>query len=466
MLLLGLIIIFSSHYARSQSEKAPNIIIILADDMGWGDVGYHGSEIKTPNIDRLVKEGIQLNRYYTAAVCSPTRAGLMTGRYPDRYDLRNVVRPWSDFGVDTTETFLPQFLAEVGYTNRAMIGKWHLGHANAKYHPLKRGFTHFYGHFNGAIDYFTHEREGELDWHNDYKPSYDTGYSTDLLADETIKCIKSYDKKSPFFIYLAFNAAHIPLQAKKEDLLMYGYTEDKPSGKRKKKLPQGSGNTDRQTFSAIVSNMDANIGRILTTLKEQGIDQNTLILFHSDNGGNTHAGASSGELRGKKATEWEGGVRAPSVIKWPDRFKGGEISNQVMGYIDIVPTLLDIAGNKKTPKKQFDGISMLPVLEGKVKNIDRNMYLGFGAIVNQNYKLIEADTTRTNATSKEDVLFKISVDASEERNVKSENLRIYNALKNEIKKYQSIQPSVKAPLPGNNPPSDFVPPKEWTFDYK
>lgn len=132
MLLLGLIIIFSSHYARSQSEKAPNIIIILADDMGWGDVGYHGSEIKTPNIDRLVKEGIQLNRYYTAAVCSPTRAGLMTGRYPDRYDLRNVVRPWSDFGVDTTETFLPQFLAEVGYTNRAMIGKWHLGHANAK----------------------------------------------------------------------------------------------------------------------------------------------------------------------------------------------------------------------------------------------------------------------------------------------------------------------------------------------
>ncbi len=161
--------------ALAKIEPAkPNIVIIVADDLGWGDVGFHGSQIKTPNIDTLAETGIVLDRFYVAPVCTPTRAGLLTGKYPNRFGVREVViPPWRDFGIAPEEVFLPEELARAGYKNRAIIGKWHLGHSSRKYYPLNQGFTHFYGHLNGAIDYFTHEREGELDWHNDWESSYD-----------------------------------------------------------------------------------------------------------------------------------------------------------------------------------------------------------------------------------------------------------------------------------------------------
>ncbi|MEJ7691492.1 sulfatase-like hydrolase/transferase [Daejeonella sp.] len=449
-------------FCFSQQVKKPNIIIILADDLGWGDVGYHGSDIKTPNLDRLSKEGIELNRYYTAAVCSPTRAGLMTGRYPDRFGLRStVIPPWSDFGVSTNEVFLPEMLAKVGYKNRAMLGKWHLGHAELKYHPLKRGFTHFYGHLNGAIDYFTHEREGELDWHNDFAASYDKGYSTDLLTNEAVKNIKSYNGQSPFFIYLAYNAPHGPLQAKKEDLLKYGYDKSKPSfGKVDREGDKGRGNTPRQTYSAMVTNMDENIGRILQTLKDLKIDNNTLVLFHSDNGAAPGEGSTSGELRGSKFTEWEGGLRAPAIIKWPAGFKGSRTINQVTGYVDVMPTLMEIVGITAKPVNPYDGISMLSIFTGKQQKIDRNFYLGSGAIVNNNWKLIKAASDNPKMTLKEDHFFNISVDPSEKLNVRTENSEMYTKLKTELEKFDAIKPGVTVPPYGQGR-KGFIAPKEW-----
>jgi arylsulfatase B len=303
-IILVLAVTGSFENAHGQSAKRPNIIIILADDLGWGDVGFHGSKIKTPNLDQLAKEGVVLNHYYTSPICSPTRAGLLTGRYPDRFGLRQtVVPPWSSFGVDTTEEYIPQMLQQAGYVNRAVIGKWHLGQAKRKYLPLQRGFTHFYGHYNGAINYFTHGREGELDWHNDEETSHDKGYSTDLITDEAVKCIGNYSGQSPFFIYVAYNAPHGPLQAKKEDLLLYGYDENKPSfgkaggdGEEGGDATEGRGNTRWQTYAAMVTCMDRGIGRILQTLKELNIDDNTLVLFHSDNGAAPGEGGSSGEL--------------------------------------------------------------------------------------------------------------------------------------------------------------------------
>lgn len=457
-------IVLSGFTVQSQTAGKPNIIVILADDLGWGDVGYHGSTIKTPNIDQLAKEGIELNRFYTAAVCSPTRAGLLTGRYPDRFGLRTtVIPPWSSFGVNTNEVFLPEVLAKAGYKNRAIYGKWHLGHASLKYHPLNRGFTHFYGHLNGAIDYFTHEREGELDWHNDFKPSYDKGYATDLLADEAIKNIKSYHKESPFFLYIAFNAPHSPLQAKEEDLLKYGYDKSKPLfGKGGKEGAQGRGNTREQTYAAMVTNMDENIGRILKTLKDLNIDENTLILFHSDNGAAPGEGGSSGTLRGKKFTEWEGGVRAPAVVKWPMGFKSATISNQVMGYIDVMPTILEIAGIKSQSKNPFDGISMVPVLTGKVNNIPRNMFLGSGVITNQDWKLLEASDLNPRMKLKTDQLFRISSDPSETKDVKAINSREYNQLKKDIKPFNSIKSSDAVP-PYDKGREGFIAPREWTI---
>ena len=462
ILILSGLILLTSYYVKSQVSNKPNIIIILVDDLGWGDVGYHGSAIKTPNLDRLAKEGIELNRFYTAAVCSPTRAGLLTGRYPDRFGLRTtVIPPWSDFGVNTEEVFLPLILAEAGYKNRAIYGKWHLGHASLKYHPLNRGFTHFYGHLNGAIDYFTHEREGELDWHNDFKPSYDKGYATDLLTNEAIKDIKNYTKESPFFLYIAYNAPHSPLQAKEEDLLKYGYDKSKPKfGKPLKEGDKGRGNTREQTYAAMVTNMDDNIGRVLQTLKDLKIDDNTIVLFHSDNGAAPGEGGTSGVLRGTKFTEWEGGVRAPAIIKWPKGFNGSRVTNQVMGFVDIMPTLLEIIGMKSKPKNPFDGISILPVLTGTVENINRNMFLGSGAIVNNDWKLIEASIGDSGMKLKEDHFFHISADESEKDNVKSTYSKEYADLKKEIEKYNSIRsPSVVPPYGfGRN---GFVAPKEW-----
>ncbi len=448
--------------SAGQSTQQPNIIIILADDLGWGDVGFHGSEIRTPHLDRLAGEGVILDQFYTAPVCSPTRAGLMTGRYPNRFGLRKtVIPPWSKFGVDTSEIFLPQMLAAAGYRNRAAIGKWHLGHARKMYLPLRRGFTHFYGFYNGALDYFTHKREGELDWHNDSAVCYDKGYTTDLITAEAVKCIKKYADSSPFFLYVAYNAPHGPLQAKKEDLLAYGYDPNKPSfGKGHH---QGRGNTKRQTYAAMVSCMDTGIGRILQALREQKIENNTVVLFFSDNGAAPNGGGSSGLLRGHKFQEWNGGVRAPAIIRWPDGIKEPGKTTQVTGYIDILPTLLAVAGIKTKPLKPLDGINILPVLTGKQQYIDRYFYLGYGAIIHYPWKLVKAHSGNNRMKEKQDVLFNLLKDPEEKHNIKSKHEKIYNRLKRNVMHYDNIKPARQVPPYGKGR-KGFVAPANWVID--
>lgn len=449
--------------------KKPNIVFILADDLGWGDVGFHGSEIQTPHIDQLAREGVELTRYYTAPICSPTRAGLMTGRYPNRVGIRETtIPPWSDFGLDTSEQLLPQMLAEAGYKNRAIIGKWHLGHATLQYHPMRRGFTHFYGHLNGAIDYFTHKREGEVDWQNDYGPSKDKGYSTNLLTAEAVKCIGQYAKDdAPFLLYVAYNAPHGPLQAPEEDLKKCGFDPSKPRYKSNPDSEDGGsdlghGNTAKQTYAAMVTCLDRGIGEILRALKDQKIDNNTLVIFHSDNGAaGNGAVASNGGLRGYKLDEWEGGVKSPAVIRWPAAgLTGGTKIDQVMGYVDLFPTLKEIAGVKSAPVNPFDGVSMWPVLSGKTKKIDREFYLGHGAIIKGDWKLI-LDKGIPKMKMNGDVLFNIPPDFSEKNNVRSANPEIYNSLKTALLPYEAI----KAPreILSKGPKNGFVAPKDWVI---
>jgi arylsulfatase B len=222
------ILIFISLLVGSSSGAnaavKPNIVFILADDLGWADVGYHGGYIKTPNIDRLAREGVELDSFYVAPMCSPTRAGLLTGRYPIRFGLaRAVIPPWRNFGLDTGEITLAVVLGKAGYAHRGAFGKWHLGHHDPKWHPLARGFTHFHGHYNGAIDYFTHEREGERDWHVNYEPSDEQGYSTDLIADGAANFIKEHSKDGPYFCYVPFNAPHSPFQVPAKYLQQYAH---------------------------------------------------------------------------------------------------------------------------------------------------------------------------------------------------------------------------------------------------
>jgi len=431
--------------AQERMDK-PNIIIILADDLGWGDVGFHGSEIRTPNLDQLAKEGVILNRFYTAPVCSPTRAGLMTGRYPNRFGLREtVIPPWSEFGVDTNELFLPVFLKDAGYHNRVVLGKWHLGHAQRAYLPLQRGFTKFYGHYNGAIDYFTHFREGELDWHDDEKTSTDKGYSTDLISDKAVEVIRNAGDK-PFFMYVAYNAPHTPLQAKPEDLKAYGYSTEKP--------------TARQTYAAMVTCMDRGIGRILNSLKAMKKDQNTIVLFFSDNGANVSGGGSSGQLKGHKFQEWDGGVRAPAIAKWPARLKGGTKTEQVMGYVDVLPTLLGITGASSKNHRPFDGIDISPVLFRKQDQINRNLYLGYGSLISSPWKIVLAKNGNAAMKLNESALFNIIEDPAEKQNIKNSKQEVFKQLSILARTFDSIRSEVTV-APYAEGKKGFKAPKDW-----
>ena len=435
--------------------KKPNIILIVADDLGWNDVSFNGSDISTPSIDSLASQGVFLNRFYVSPVCSPTRAGILTGIYPDRFNLRGYVySPRNKGGLPPDLTILPEMLKEAGYNELAAFGKWHLGHSNHKYHPISQGFTSFYGHYNGAIDYYSHLRDGEIDWHKDYSTSYDVGYSTDLIGSEVVKFISNLNAKKPFFAYVAFNAPHSPMQAKLEELEKYNFDLNA----KKEDFPvvqghngevgmdvyglKGRGNNLRQTYSAMVSSLDLWIGKILSSLKTKGIEDNTIVWFLSDNGGINKFGGNNSPLRGGKHTQWEGGVRAISIVKWPGRIKPGSQSNQLTSYIDIFPTFQNIVGI--TSSDEIDGINIIDAFHNKSLP-KRHIYLGKDAIVSKKWKMNKGE------------LFEIESDISEKNDLSSKKPEIVKKLTDLINLYKKM-------LPGDKPPTQPVgwrPPKNW-----
>lgn len=342
--------------ATASATRAPNIVILLADDLGAADLGYAGSDIRTPNIDQLVSTGVRLDRFYACPVCSPTRAGLLTGRWPIRYGImRTVIPPWSSYGLPVEERLLPEALADAGYTRRGMFGKWHLGHAKRAFLPPQRGFTHFYGHYNGAFDYFTHQREGEVDWHRNNETVKEEGYSTDLLAREAVRFINESAVTEPFFLYLPFNAPHAPYQAKPQDLARY---------------PNRKG--DKRTYAAMVDSMDQAIGRVLAAIAARPDADNTFVLFFSDNGGHEPV-ASNAPLRDGKFSVYEGGIRVAAAVRWPaGGLQGGRVCREQMGYIDVFPTALRLAGAKPSPRAPaLDGIDVLDFMRGDKRAPER-----------------------------------------------------------------------------------------------
>jgi arylsulfatase B len=458
ILLVFLTIGFSScQKSQNTEERKPNILIIVADDLGWNDVSFHGSEIKTPAIDQLAKEGLEFTRFYSAPVCSPTRAGLLTGQYPDRFNLRNYVfSPKHKGGIPSEAKMMPELLKEVGYDKTAAFGKWHLGHSDISYHPNSQGFDSFYGHYNGAIDYFTHKRDAELDWHRNNEPNFDEGYSTDLVEKEVIRFLNESDGNEPFLAYVAFNAPHSPMQAKEEDLEMYGYDSilsqenyavgGSQKGEREMDIygMQGRGNKLRQTFSGMVSSLDKSIGNILQVLEENKLDENTIVWFLSDNGGMPRFGGNNLPLRGTKHQEWEGGVRVVSLLRWPGKVKPNWKMNKLSAYIDVLPTLLNIVGYSS--KETFDGISILDAINGG-ELPERYVYLGNTGIVSQEWKMNKGE------------LFKIENDISETNNVANENPGIVNLLNLEIQQFEKMRSGEKPEIQAE----DWNPPQNWTM---
>ena len=330
----------------------PNILYILADDMGYADAGFMGGrEIQTPQLDKLARAGAILKAFYVQPVCSPTRASLMTGRYVAHTGVYTIMRPNAPWGLPLGERTLAQALREAGYAT-ALTGKWHLGEFQPGYRPTQRGFDHQYGLWIGMIDYFTHQRGDQLDWHRDDQPCKDAGYSTHLIAKEACRIIRETPADKPLFLYLPFNAVHSPFQVPDDYLKPYG----KLTGVRR-------------TYAGMLSAMDEAIGQVVAALQETGRIENTLIAFSSDNGGPGPGKVTdNGPLRAGKGTIYEGGMRVCAFAHWPGRIPGGKVIDEPLHAVDWYPTLVKLAGGSLEQKLPLDGRDIWPVLTAGAKS--------------------------------------------------------------------------------------------------
>jgi arylsulfatase A-like enzyme len=402
-----------------QLPEKPNILIIIPDDLGWRDVGYHGSEIKTPNIDKLAESGVRINQHYVMPTCTPTRVSLMTGKYPSRYGITG-----PDYGevIDLGDPTLASVLKENGYFT-AIAGKWHMG--SPPYTPLKYGFQSSYGYFDGQIDPYTHEYKTETaltdrrSWHRNDEYLDEEGHVTDLLTAEAMRIIEE-DREEPFFLYLAHHVPHYPLEEPDEWMSVYN---------DKKMFPS------RKLFAASVTHMDDAIGKIIDALERTGQRKNTLIIFTSDNGGQ-FSWQSDTEYRGKYADKphnvlgnnyplrgwkgdlYEGGIRVPAFVNWPGRLKPGAIDFPVH-ISDWLPTLCEVTGTEAPPNHILDGQSIWPLLTNEKQVADkRPIYWkirSYYAVREGNWKLL------LNRNTNKAELYELENDFRETRDVSAEN---------------------------------------------
>lgn len=443
----------------AMADTRPNIVIIVADDMGWADVGYHGSNIATPNLDRLAEEGVKLENWHVCPLCSPTRAGMMTGRWPIRYGMgESVITPWRKWGLPTTERTIANLLASAGYERRGAVGKWHLGHYKKELLPLNRGFTFYYGHYNGAFDYFTHKREGELDWHRNWETSHDKGYATDLIGREAARFISESPANKPFFLYVPFNAPHDPMQAKEEDLAKYADIKDK----------------NRRIYCAMMDSMDQAIGKVLGALDEKKFTENTFVLFFSDNG--ALRWGDNKPWRSGKGSVYEGGVRTAAVVRWPaGGLNGGKENRGMMGMIDIYPTLKRIAQIKAKDRNRIDGIDVLDIMRGKKTAPKRDWfsYIAQGrpdqmALCDGTWKMVvtkgsvlDVDLSKKSEKGPTVELFRLDLDPVESRNLLEEHPKVAADMLKRLQAHRRLKiGGVPDFLEGKKV---FVAPKDWVI---
>ncbi|HKB02637.1 MAG TPA: sulfatase-like hydrolase/transferase [Gemmataceae bacterium] len=362
--------------------RKPNVIVILADDMGYADVGVNGcKDIPTPNIDSLAKNGVRCsNGYVSHPYCSPTRAGLLTGRYQQRYGHEFNPGPPTDqtagVGLPLTETTLADRLKAAGYKT-GLVGKWHLGHAEDKFHPLNRGFDEFFGFLGGAHSY-VRPGAGPAAIFRSKEPVPEKEYLTDAFAREGVAFIDKH-KSEPFFLYWAFNAVHGPMEAAEKYLKRFSDIKDEK----------------RRTYAAMLAALDDAIGRGLAKLREAGIEENTLILFMSDNGGPTAVNASDNRpFNGVKGTTLEGGIHVPFLLQWKGHLPAGKVYDNPVVCLDVLPTALAAAGVEVRSEWQVDGVNLVPYLRGdKAETPHSTLYWRFGgqmAIRMGDWKLVKA----------------------------------------------------------------------------
>jgi len=352
--------------AVQAAPSRPNVILIITDDVGYGDIGSYGApDIKTPNIDSLAKNGTRLTDFYAAPNCSPTRAMLISGRYQQRYRIENplgAARTAQDLGLPATGRTLPQLLKNNGYRT-GLIGKWHLGY-KPEFSPNAHGFDYFFGFKSGLIDYYQHtDQAGEHDLFENAQPTHVDGYSTDLFTERSVKFIEQ-NANQPFFLEVAFNAAHWPFQV-----------PDQPStapGNGRFVQPQEDPTNTRKDYAAILERADQGVGKILATLDRLGLARNTLVIYTQDNGGEWLS--RNAPLFHRKSTVWEGGIRVPAIFRWPGRIPAGKTSPQVGIMMDMTATILAVTNSPVPAEARLEGMNLLPMLQAGAPRTERTLF--------------------------------------------------------------------------------------------
>ncbi len=341
--------------AEPQPGRPPNILVILADDLGWGDLSSYGAkDLRTPNIDALVQRGMRFDRFYAnCPVCSPTRASLLSGRYPELAGVPGVIRTHArdSWGwLSPTAILLPELLSRCGY-DTALVGKWHLG-LESPNTPTERGFRFFHGFLGDMMDdYWKHRRHGVNYMRKGREETDPPGHATDLFTDWAAAYLRERrGSDTPWFLYLAYNAPHTPIQPPADWLARVRQREPKIDAKRAQLV-------------ALIEHLDAGVGKVLETLRSTGMANETLVVFTSDNGGQLNVGANNGALRDGKQSVYEGGLRVPTAIAWPRRIAAGSRSGRLLLTMDLYPTLAAAAGVRV--EHDIDGVDFLPTLLGK-----------------------------------------------------------------------------------------------------
>lgn len=374
----------------------PNFIIFLLDDAGWGDFSYHGSAIRTPTIDALVRDGVELNRFYTYPVCTPTRASMLMGCPPSRFGLTNAISPTLEGEIIPMDRpNLARLMRDSGY-DTMISGKWHLGNETPKYAPNAYGFNHSYGFLGPGVDFYTHRSWGDVQtWHRDGVYVDEEGHATDLITDEAITFLQDErDAAKPFFLYVPYNAPHVPMQEEEKWIAPYRSVFKDES---------------RQVYAGMLTHADDGMRRILDEVDRQGLREDTVVLFFSDNGAEPPGEVSyinptptintiseygqygdSGPMRGLKYDLYEGGIRMPAAISWPGHIEPGKIDDFMIDY-DILPTFCAVAGIDTAGLTSLEGKNVWPAIDGSADTGDRTFYWNLGnqqAVFKNGWKLI------------------------------------------------------------------------------
>jgi arylsulfatase A-like enzyme len=415
--------------AREETARAerPNIVLLVADDAGWNDVGWHGSEISTPNLDRMVRDGVELDSFYVYPTCSPTRASFLTGRPPSRFGILGPIAMRSTLALPKNTPTLAELLRRSGY-DTAIVGKWHLG-LTPGVGPNEYGFTHSYGYLHGQIDQLTHiYKNGDRSWHRNGKFVEEEGHATDLIAREAIRFITGErDTSKPLFLYVPFSVPHYPLQEDETYISLYRESIE---------------NESRRVFAASMTHMDDVVGQILTALGKAGASQNTLVVFLSDNGGqeswtptfeydgkfraNDRLGDNT-PLRGWKGELYEGGIRVPAVFYQPTTLQPRKVTEPVIVW-DLFPTLVHVAGADLSAVPSVEGANIWPLVRSGITQRERVFYWRTGqqlCVRRGDWKLVH---TGGSPDTGQNELFNVGDDPYEQHNRAAERPEIVNAL--------------------------------------